>query len=271
MIGTTHHDLADRIVHRLTYAPHQTMIDLSAKDKDYSRQAWYKALRLLRREGVIVRERGGTFSLNQAWISQMLWLTQRIRANYLQPSNQTVLVPKKRGEKVVYRFTDGLSLNAFWGHVLLVMAEQKLSKVMYAYNPHFWFYLAQGGVERQYNMSMTRYGVKTMMVIGGNNFLDQWNAKHFGPDTEWWLSPKPLFHQQWHYINVLGDYMIDVRLNKKFANQVHERFSHVKSFDDVAEAVLIDELQQRAPCSMTITLDPQRAEAFRKKIIRLFV
>lgn len=270
MLGTADLTLADRIIQRLSNAPRQTMADVSVGDRQHTRQAWYKALRLLRDQGVIVRERGGAFSLHQAWMSQMLWLTQRIRANYLQTSMPAVRFPQKHGERVVYRFMDGLSLNSFWGHALLTLAANGVSKTMYGYNPHFWFYLAQGGVERQYNKSMARYGVTTKMVIGGNGFLDRWNAKHFGSDTEWWLSPKPLFPQQRRYINVFGDYVFDIRLHTAFAEQIHRRFSKVQSFDDVAEAVLINELQQHAPCSLTIALNPQKSSAFRKKIERLF-
>jgi hypothetical protein len=271
MIGTTKQDLSDRIIQRLSYSPRQQMPDLARGIERYTPQAWYKALRQLRQQGVVVRERGGYFSLSNAWISEMAWLTHRLQSVYVHPpSKNKPLLPIRSGERVVYRFNDALSMNAFWAHLLLKAAAEQPGKTMYAYNPHYWWYLAHGPVEQQYNRGMSRYRIKTLMVVGGNGFLDRWNAQYFPKDIAYWLSPKPLYPRQDRYFNLFGDYFIEVRLAADFASHIHDCFTKVTSFQDVTEPVLINELQRRSPCRIIVTKQSPKAKAFKNKIRHLF-
>lgn len=277
MLFTPKQTLDEQIIQELSKTPHLELEKLIKKisprlKQKISLQGWYKAIKRLLDLGVVIKQRK-KYTLNVSWLVQVLKWAHTLKAVYVDRAKQKVIkLPVLQKQKVKFTFPDLLALNAFWAHILVHIGSlTRGEKTVYAYNPHFWFYLAHGDFEKQYNQSMKAHKVKTQIIIGANTFLDKWNAQFFDPKIiEHWLSPKPLYPEQHKYINYINGYLLEIQINKKTAQKIDELFKKTKSLSDLSQLELIGLFQERAPCTMTVSKNHQKGTAFARKIKRYF-
>lgn len=265
-----HQTIDDRVVEELALKPGQTAAELLERIrgdlvKKPTMQGWYKALRRLLEREVLIKD-GKTYSLNIRWVSSLNRLAERAGKSYLNPTAESVIrMPVGRG-RVTYRFHDLLSMDTFWGHVLVYLASRSKGSTLYAYNHHFWFYLAHESAEKEYNKGMETYGVKTKMLIGSKSFLDRWSTQFFGTSIRYWLHPVPLYEDERIAYNYLGGYFIEVRISVETARAIDTLFESVKTLEDVSSLELIHLFRQKTSCSITISRNRSRGEQLKKKV-----
>ncbi len=277
MIFSQKQGIDELIIRELSHSPHLELKELIKKispklKKKISLQAWYKIIKKLLDQGVIIKQ-NKKYTLNVSWLAQVIKWANMLKTIYVERARDKIIkLPKKQKEKVKFTFPDLLSLNAFWAHILVHLGSlTPEGSTVYAYNPHFWFYLAHGDFEKQYNQSMKDYKVKTQIIIGSNTFLDQWNAKFFDSKIiEHWLSPKPLYPDQKKYINYLNGYYLEIKLEKQMAEKIDKLFKKTESLADISQLELLALFSEKSICTMMVSCNKQKGEAFARKIKRHF-
>lgn len=276
MLFTKDQPIAELIVQELSHSPHLTLEELTKRltpklKQKITLQGWYKALKRLIEQGVVIKQKR-KYALNISWVVDALQWAHRLKGVYVEKEKERVIaLPKKEKEKVVFRFSDLLSMNSFWAHLLVHIASQLARPVIYAYNPHFWFYLAHGEVEKQYNRSLDSFGTKTLIVIGSDSFLDKWNAQFFDKtNIEYHFLKKPMFPDLGKYVNYFGEYLIEVKVDKAMAKKIEQLFKNTTSLSDISQLELIALFQEKAPCTITVSKNKRKGEPFKRKIKRYF-
>jgi hypothetical protein len=273
MLASHKERVDDLIVEALAERPAQTAADLLARvqpllDNELTSQGWYKALRRLIAQEVLIKI-GKTYSLNTRWILSVIrWAEQAERTHLTHPQLPTIRLPKGR-ERITYRFKNLLEMDTFWGHLLVyIAARAKKPRVLYAYNPHFWFYLAHEQSEKEYNKGMNEFGVKTVMLIGSKSFLDRWNAQFFDRFIYSWLHPSALFQDTSRHYNYLDGYFMEVRIAPEAAREIDALFLRVKTIGDVSPLELIRIFHTRRACSITLSKSRAKGEKLKMRVER---
>ncbi|MEK7601092.1 MAG: hypothetical protein AAB480_00980 [Patescibacteria group bacterium] len=259
----------DVIVGKLAERPAQTAAELFVRVRPHigdvpTPQGWYKALRRLIAQEVLIKT-GKLYSLNTRWLLSIIRLAEQAEQTHLtHPPLPTIRLPRGR-ERVTYRFKNLLEMDTFWGHLLVyIAARAKKPRVLYAYNPHFWFYLAHEQAEKEYNKGMRDLGVKTIMLIGSKSFLDRWNANFFDNSIRAWLHPVPLFKDSRVAYNLLGEYFMEIKISPESAKSVDTLFAGAKSLNDVSPLALLHMLHSRQSCSITISRGATKSRQLRR-------
>lgn len=275
MLFTENQTIKELIIQELSYSPHLTLEEIIERitpklKQKITIQGWYKALKTLMAQGVVIKEKK-KYVLNTSWITDILRWSHQLKNSYLE-KEQIIALPKREKEKIVFKFPDLLSMNSFWAHLLVFIGSQKLKdQTIYAYNPHFWFYLAQGTIEKQYNRGLENFNVKVYIIIGSNSFLDKWNAQFFNKtNTNYYLSQKPLYQDNTKYINYFNEYLIEVKLKKEMAKKIEQLFRKTASLADISQLELISLFQEKSPCTVTIFKNKIKGQTFERKIKRYF-
>ncbi|HBH46787.1 MAG: hypothetical protein A2445_02425 [Candidatus Jacksonbacteria bacterium RIFOXYC2_FULL_44_29] len=276
MLLTPQQDISEHIVQALTYQPNLSLPELQKQiepkyKKTLTPQGWYKALKKLLQNGVIIKQKM-IYSLNTSWVADALRWSQTLKQNYIEPCKTAVIkLPNREKEKITYRFSSLLALNSFWAHALVYIgAQYPKNNTVYGYNPHFWFYLAHDAIEAQYNRSMGQMNAKTYLIIGSQTFLDTWNERFFPNHVRHWCSPKSLYPDETHYLNYVAGFFLDIKIDQKMAEYLHQLYANTKSLQDINQLALIDLFQKKAPCTLSISKNQRRGEAFKRKIMRHF-
>lgn len=276
MIFSPSQTLADHLIIALSKEPRLTLEQLQKQiapelKQPVSLQSWYKTIKKLIAAGVIIKNKKD-YSLNTSWVGDILAWSAQLEATYItKEQSKVIALPQKEGAKIKYSFPDLLTLNSFWAHLLVHIAAQFEKTTVYAYNPHFWFYLAHSDVEKQYNRSMRLFNAPSYIIIGSNSFLDEWNARFFDPKLiTSWLSPKPLYPAKNIYLNYIAGYLIEVKIDADQAEKLDYFFKKTESLANLSPVEIISLFQQKAPCTLTIAKNKQKGEAFKRKILRHF-
>lgn len=262
------------IVQELSYRPKQDIGQLQKRlvsrlKNPLTIQAWYKALRRLIEEGVVVKQKK-YYSLNVSWTMDILRWSLDMKTVYIEKPSESIIVLPHQNQKIKFRFPNLLAMNSFWAHLLVYIASRCAKKpILYAYNPHFWFYLAHGEVEKQYNRSMKAFNMRTYMIIGSDSFLDKWNAQFFDKTiTQYCLSPISIFQDRQKYFNYIDKYFIEITIQKDVAQSIHYLFERINSLADISQIELI---QKKSSCMIHVSKSSQKGEKFKRKISRYFV
>src|SRR3989344_4708149 len=271
MLASAHQHIDDQIVAALSARPAQTASELFAKvcsplqDK-LTVQGWYKALRRLMAQEVLIKT-GTTYSLNTRWIlSAVRLIEQAERSHLVAPPLSPLRLPHGH-QRITSHFNNLLQMDTFWGHMLVYVASQsKRPGVLYAYNPHFWYYLAHEQSEKEYSKGMGTFGVKTRMVIGSKSFLERWNAQFFDQSISHWLHPVPLYGSQCAAYNYLDGYFMEIKIAPQAAKKIEDLFSSVKSLDQISPLTLVSIFHAHNPCSINISKSKVRGEGLKRKV-----
>ncbi len=277
MLFTENQTIKELLIQELSYSPHLTLEEIIEKispklKQTITLQGWYKALKTLIAQGVIIKEKK-RYVLNTSWVVDALRWSHQLKNSYIDKEKERVItLPKKEKEKVTFKFPDLLAMNSFWAHLLVFIGSQKPKDPMiYAYNPHFWFYLAQSTIEKQYNRGLENFGVKVFMIIGSNSFLDKWNAQFFNKTSiDYYFSQKPFYSDGTKYINYFDEYLIEIKLKKEMAKKIDHLFKNTGSLADISLLGLISLFQEKSPCTVTVSKNKIKGQTFKKKIKRYF-
>lgn len=274
MLAAVRETLDDHVVRALAEKPGQTATGLFGHvEKDLKKkptpQGWYKALRRLLAEEVLIKD-GKKYSLNARWVLGIVKYAQKAEKTHLGETDVKLVRLPQPGKRITFHFKNLLAMDAFWGHVLVYIASRtKKPSVLYAYNPHFWFYLAHEQSERQYNQGMRRYGVKTHMIIGSDSFLDRWSTQFFDKQFfKYWLHPVSMYATDTNSYNYLGGYFIEVKISPKTAREVDGLFKNIKDLGQISPLNLISIFQTESACSLNISRSKTKGEALKRRVER---
>lgn len=233
-----------------------------------TKQGFYLALRKLKEEEVVVVYRG-TVALNTRWIQNVQDLVSDMATSYLQSEASSPLTLGEN-EYASYSFSTIPNLDAFWGHIQsILIAHTAQNEAIYVYDPHYWFYLARKETETQLLKKIVASERQFLMTVGGTTGLDLYIKKDFNSDYLQYYS-KPLFKQKNYYVTVVGDYLIEVFLDKDLAEKVDEVYANAKVLDKDVMSKFAQILSTEARSKIKISHNHKRATQMKNILKKSF-
>ena len=266
----------DLILDALSEGPQNTLALISRvkqKRTKTTKQAVYKALRILKANETIVQSREEV-SLSSLWLKRLTDFTEKAELNYKRGERPSInFLSLKQGEKISYTFRTFEATDMFWAHALDVLGDvTPASSPTFIYNPHEWFLLARPESEIYLLHNAVEIGRKLFVIAGSNDPLDMHVSKHFdGERKNYYASPRALFTKNNYYCNVLDDYLIEVWLDPKVSAEIDAVYKNNKVFDDTIKAQLIEIIKKKGKNKLVITRNRRKADQVKRMFKEYFV
>lgn len=106
----------------------------------------------------------------------------------------------------------------FFGPMLYIFLPKESKKEpVYLYNPHEWFLLARKENELELFNTISRKGHRVLLTVGNDSFLDRYVKKYFDNNfSQYHIRNRRLFNENNYYLNIIGDFLIEVWMDKKY-------------------------------------------------------
>jgi hypothetical protein len=234
-----------------------------------TKQGFYAALRALKRQEVIVVYKK-TAALNTTWIRRMItFLNEASYAN--TGSRETVdLLALEEKESLSYTFSSTRHLDIFWGHSQNILLQATPpTEAVYAYDPHYWFYLARKKTEEQLLSEITTHRRQFLMTVGGRGPLDRAIQSDFNTDLLQY-NLEPLFSSSNYYVVVIGDYITEVFLDPVIAKKIESIYASASEINETISAELEELLSVRSRNRIRITRNHTKAMTLKRRLGKNF-
>lgn len=243
------------------------MLQLSGKHA--TKQAVYAALRKLKSEEIIVIYKG-IVALNTAWVKDLRTIVMQMQKAYGKEKGDFDFLSLGNKESVLYSFSNMLHLDTFWGHVqtLLVNATPQTEPI-YAYNPHYWFYIARKKTERRLLDDLISQSRQFLITVGGKTKLDKIIRSDFTSHYTQYAFKK-LYNRPEYYISAIGDYLIEVTLDKNIAKMIDSIYQKYEVITPEVIQYFKKLLETRGRHKIKISHNNIKANALRKKLVKNF-
>jgi hypothetical protein len=253
------------------------MLDLVGKIQQdrpkTTKQAVYAALRVLKKNEQIVTYKG-TAALNLTWLNAMADYFDLAKHNYSEGNfEQGNFIDLADKEKIKYHFQSAVKADIFWTHALFLLVEKaKSGEPVFIYNPHEWFLLARNENESQVFKTINQKNHAVLLTSGKATFLDRHVRKYFDNDlSQYNLKEKPLFEKNNYYLNIIGDFLIEVWLDEKIADKVEEIYQQTISWDDAVVEKLKNILALEKKMKIVISRNKKKADKIKRSLKNDFV
>jgi hypothetical protein len=258
------HNLEDLILEELKTGAKKMsrlVLVLAQERPGTTKQGVYAALRVLRAEEKVVVH-GGFASLSNVWLERMIEYFSIAQQNYAAiGAHDNSFLNLAEGERVQYFFRDPVQTDAFWSHVYTILNNTvPAEKPIYLYNPHEWFMLVRRNNERETIKAIIDRGRAYFMTIGNKTVLDQALAKEFNDlKVGYRLLDAPLFKKQNYYLNIIGDFLIEVHLDQAIENKIDEFFKTTGEWTPKAQEELERVVGSRGRSKLTVSRNAKKA------------
>jgi len=263
--------IEEHILCRLQGGPRKAT-DLLAEigeSRKLTKQGFYAALRKLKEDEEVVAYKG-TVSLNTAWVRAMEEAADAMRAAYLPGNERAGMFALGAGESVSYVFANTRHLDAFWGHAQsAIIARTPASEPVYSYDPHYWFYIARESTEKKLVADIAKAGRQFLMTAGGETYLDRSIRADFNGDSLQYHMER-IFDARNKYVVVIGEYITEVMLDPKVAEQIDAVYRSARSLDASASEALAKMLAVRARHKIRISRNARKAQGLKAKLGKNF-
>ena len=167
----------------------------------------------------------------------------------------------EEGERVQYFFRDPVQTDAYWSHVYTILNNTvPADQSIYLYNPHEWFMLARRDNERETVKTIIGRGRAYFMTIGNNTVLDRALAKEFADlHVGYRVLNAPLFNKKNYYLNIIGDFLIEVYLDETIEKQIDAIFKTTAEWTPTAQAELERVVGSRGRSKLTVSRNAKKA------------
>lgn len=231
-----------------------------------SKQAVYKALKVLRENENIVQNREEV-ALSSLWLKRLMEFTEKAELNYKRTDRPSInFLGLKEGEKISYTFKTFEATDMFWAHAFDVLAgTMPANSSVFLYNPHEWFLLARPESEVYLFDSTVKDGRRIFLIVGNNDALDMYVSRFFDNERKnYYASPKELFPKSNYNINILGDFLIEVWLDPEISAEIDHLYKNKKAFDESIKAQLLEIIRRKGKNKLVITRNKRKADRVRR-------
>ena len=237
-----------------------------------TKQGVYRVLRKLKNEEKIVIH-GKSVSLNLHWIknmSEFFSLAQYYSSPKLAADGSFLGIQEK--DKVVYFFKNLKLLDAFWSHAFhMFNAVLPADKPILVYNPHEWFAYARPETEQTLLRAMKEKNRQVLVVVTHNESLDQKLKTRFSSDTlQYHSMDKKIFDKENYYLNIFGDFLIEVSIDQNIAQHIDTFFKKTQKFTNAAKEELMQIVSQAGRNKLTISRNKKKATKYKKMMSKYF-
>lgn len=270
MLLGSKNDVAEIIVSSLSEGASETL-DLYKKvqgQKKVSKQNFYKALRGLLEEEVVVKNRLMVV-LNNLWVNKLREFTDSIDLNY-QTQASEVLLGLSEGESLVYHFKSLSSLDALWKHYFFIVAKNNPTEDIVLYNPHEFWSLFRFQTERFMYKWILEHNRTAYEIIGNNTLLDKSTTAHiknFGLQIMY--EPVPSMREN-VFPAVIGDYIIETILDIVTVTSIDAIYQNNTMWSEELEKSLYDILGKVSRSKIVISKNKKRAQRMYKKLVKKY-
>ncbi len=244
---------------------------IQGKREGTTKQALYKILQKLKEEEVVV-VRSKYVSLSHLWINRMaeyFATAQRLYTTHGEPSEDFLQL--EDGDKIVYTFKNPNSTDMFWGHAFGILSEVTGTESIYLYNPHEWFMLARYESEKKLFDAVKQKGKQLFMLTGNKNELDLFVSKEFdGVLLQYHTLQNKLFPKDNYYLNIFGDFLIEVCLDEKTSNAIDRFYKTHTIFNEKSKEALKEIIERRGKNKFVISRNARKAEKLKKVFGKYF-
>ncbi|HEY4477662.1 MAG TPA: hypothetical protein VJB09_00095, partial [Candidatus Paceibacterota bacterium] len=231
-----------------------------------TKQAVYKVLRNLKSQEVVVLH-AKRVSLSQIWINKMSEYFNLARRNYAGGVHTGEdFLSLSDGDKISYNFSNPRFTDAFWIHACSILSQvMKSDEPIYFYNPHEWFLLARYDTERSFFDLIKKSNQQLLVTVSDNTVLDKLVAKEFDGDVlQYHMNTKRLFQKDNFYLNIFGDFLIEVWIDKKVSEDIDKFYIESRVFGAEAFESLQGIINQKGKTKLVISRNKAKAEKLKK-------
>lgn len=250
------------------------LVKKTQKDRPKTtKQAVYAALRILKKNEQIITYKG-VASLNLSWLNSMVNYFALAKRSYIKgDSVQGSFIDLENKEKIKYYFNSPAKADIFWTHALYLLLERSEAKEpVFIYNPHEWFLLARYDNENEIFKTITKKGHRLLLTVGGNTFLDRYIKKNFdNGQSQYHTLEKQIFKEKNYYINIIGDFLIEVWLDQNTSNKVDNVYTNTKKWDNDTLTQLKDIAATEGKMKIIISRNQQKAKKIKRSLKKYFV
>ncbi len=237
--------------------------------KDTTKQGFYAALRKLKAEEVILIYKG-TVSLNTVWIKKMRDAFEILGRTYTTEQTSFDVLDLQDKESISYSFSTIKNLDIFWGHSQnILMHNTPNHEPIYAYDPHYWFYLARKDTESELLKEIVQNKRQFLMSVGNSAGLDKLIKPDFNNNYLQYNYAK-MFEADNYYMTVIGNYITEVYLDENISEKIHQIYKSTRTDDKNAILLLKTFLEARARNRIKISRNKNKADKLKKKLGKNF-
>ena len=192
-------------------------------------------------------------------------ILSQISATYLDSPYMPDMLSLHEKESVSFTFSNSKTLDTFWGHAQsLLLTRIPVSEPIYAYDPHYWFYVARPETEEQLIQNIERSGRQFLMIVGGNTELDKKLQKRFNSPLLQYHRMK-MYPDMSYYVSVIGDYILEITLDHHISEKVEEVYSQTTETPEKARNTLLGLLELKSRNKIRISRNHSKATTLKKK------
>lgn len=265
----------DYIIHLLQKGPLK-IVELIEKIKksrpSTTKQGVYKAIRDLKKiETIVVHEKH--VSLSSVWLldwSNYISLAQHFYKTSNQSDNSFLSLGE--GEKMQFTFKSFVLTDAFWSHAFQTLVEVSSPKnPVLIYNPHEWFLIAREVNETKLFEFIKNRGQQLGVAVGNQTLLDKMVRKHFdGVECMYDMLPDPLFEKTNYYVNIIGDYLIEVTLDQNISKEIDNFYNSHEVVGEKEKNELLDIVNKKSKNKFVISRNKRKTDLIKRKIAKNF-
>jgi len=238
-----------------------------------TKQGFYKSLRNLKKQEIVVI-RSKKVSLSYLWVKKQSDFYNSILYKYINnniPVEDFLFLKDK--DSITYKFTNISMADTFWIHALSILNQKiPINESMCIYNPHEWFLLVRNESEESLFEDMKQIKRKFVVLADNKNPLDVFVRKYFNFKTDYYyISEKKIFRKNNYYLNVIGDYCIEVWIDKRITNLIEDFYKKTLVFDNQAEEVFKKILEIKGKNKFVISKNKEKSDKFKKIFQKFFV
>lgn len=245
---------------------------ISAQRVRATKQAVYSALRKLKKEEIVVTH-GKVASLNSLWINKMSDFFAEARHHYSIANVEAEgFLALEDGDKITYNFKNPETTDAFWGHAFDILANiMEKDEPVFIYNPHQWFLLARENQETALFKRITTQKRQILITSPGQTALDKFVRKYFdGTYTQYYLSDHELFKKSNYYVNIFGDYLVEVWIDEKTQEKIDGFYKTNSEFTEENKRKIQNIIATQGKNKLSISRDKDKAEKIKKMLKKDF-
>lgn len=238
---------------------------IQSTGKNITKQGFYAALRKLKTEETILIYKGRV-SLNTVWIKKMRDMFEIIDRAYTMGTKSFDVLGLENKESITYSFSTIRNLDIFWGHsqnILIHNTDEQ--EPVYAYDPHYWFYIARKDTERELLRELERNKRQFLMTVSSTLPLDKTIKTDFNTDYLQY-NYENMFDKNNYYVTVIGDYITEVFLDETTAQKIEGIYESATGITESVTHNLKSLLELKVKSKIKISRNQARAEKLKKKM-----
>ncbi len=237
--------------------------------KSFSKQGVYKALKKLREEEIITVSNKEA-SLSSIWIRKMADFFSLAEYHYKQSLIAPNFLSLAGNQKISISLKTLKELDIFSAHIFYLATQvTPKNQPVLVYNHHQWFYYG-----RKDNDEFLAYKASTthpvFLLLGDDSPLDIAVKKRYHSNTlqTHCLNRAPFPMR--YYVNSIGDFLIEYRLDKKVAEMLDAFFKRHADFNEAAREELKRIITQPAKHTVTISKNEKKNIELKKIFKKYF-